>query len=139
MKIMIVDDHREMRRLLMSTLENLASEFVECADGAEAIAAYSQHRPDWTVMDVAMKPMDGLEATRQIKSRFADARILILTQHDTPPIRQAAMQAGAHAFLAKENLVDLTAIVTTITESQSPPTDPRQSQQRFNQPPGTAL
>jgi CheY-like chemotaxis protein len=112
MKIMIVDDHWEMRRLLMSTLENLASEFVECADGAEAVAAYSQHRPDWTVMDVAMKPMDGLEAARQIKSRFADARILILTQHDTPPIRQAAMRAGASAFVAKENLVQVGNIIS---------------------------
>jgi CheY-like chemotaxis protein len=47
----------------MSTLGNLASEFVECSDGAEAVAAWSQHQPDWTVMDVAMKPIHGLEAT----------------------------------------------------------------------------
>lgn len=107
MKIMIVDDHREMRRLVMSTLENLASEFVECCDGAEAVAAWAQHRPDWTVMDVAMKPMDGLEATRLIKARFADARIVIITQHDSAPMRQAAKRAGASVFFSKDNLADL--------------------------------
>ena len=108
---MIVDDHREMRRLLMSTLGNLASEFVECCDGAEAVAAWSQHHPDWTVMDVAMKPMDGLEATRQIKARFSDARILIFTQHDSPPIRQAAFAAGACGCLGKENLSELGTVL----------------------------
>ena len=123
MKIMIVDDHREMRRLLMSTLGNLATEIVECADGAEAVAAWPQHRPDWTVMDVAMKPMDGLEATRQIKARFADARILILTQHDTPPIRQAALRAGALAFVAKENLVQIGNIIS----GPSGPSHPNQT------------
>jgi CheY-like chemotaxis protein len=120
MKIMIVDDHREMRRLLMSTLQNLASEFVECSDGTEAVAAWSQHRPDWTVMDVAMKSMDGLEATRQIKARFADARIVILTQHDTPPMRQAATRAGALGFVAKDNLVEL----GTILRQTQPPNRP---------------
>ena len=108
---MIVDDHREMRRLLMSTLENLASEFVECADGAAAVAAWAQHRPDWTVMDLAMKPMDGLQATRLIKARFADARIVILTQHDSAPMRQAALNAGACGFLTKEHLDQVTAML----------------------------
>jgi|SRR5688572_21487903 CheY-like chemotaxis protein len=117
MKIMIVDDHREMRRLLMSTLENLASEFVECSDGAEAVAAWAQHRPDWTVMDVAMKPMDGLEATRLIKARFAEARIVILTQHDSAPMRQAALNAGARGFLAKENLVQIATIISGLQQS----------------------
>jgi len=105
MKIMIVDDHGEMRRLLRSTLSHMADEFVECANGNEAVAAFAKERPDWTIMDIAMKPMDGLEATSRIKARFSDARIVILTQHDSPPIRQAAFAAGALAFFSKDNLV----------------------------------
>ena len=104
MKIMIVDDHREMRRLLRSTLSHMADEFVECDNGSDAVAAFAKERPDWTIMDIAMEPMDGLEATSRIKARFADARIVILTQHDSPPMRQAALAAGAYGFLAKENL-----------------------------------
>ena len=86
MKIMIVDDHPEMRRLLRSALSHLA-DIRECGDGGEAIAAFAQERPDWTVMDVGMKGIDGLEATRRIKASFPDARILVLTQHDSPGVR----------------------------------------------------
>ena len=111
MKIMIVDDHAEMRRLLRSTLSHMADEFVECDNGSEAVTAFERERPDWTIMDIAMKPMDGLEATSRIKARFADARIVILTQHDSPPMREAALSAGACGFLAKENLDQVTALL----------------------------
>lgn len=111
MKIMIVDDHQEMRRLLRSTLSHLADQFVECGDGGEAVAAFDRERPDWTIMDIAMKPMDGLEATGRIKARFADARIVILTQHDSAPMRQAALNAGAYGFLSKEHLDQVTTML----------------------------
>ena len=103
----------------MSTLENLASEFVECADGAEAVAAFARESPDWTIMDLAMEPMDGLEATSRIKAQFTNARIVIVTQHDSPPMRQAAGQAGALAFVPKENLSELFAILRP--QSKGPP------------------
>jgi CheY-like chemotaxis protein len=74
---MIVDDHAEMRRLLRSMLEDLASEFTECADGAQAVAAFARQRPDWTIMDIAMKGMDGLEATRRILQQFGGSRIMM--------------------------------------------------------------
>lgn len=108
---MIVDDHAEMRRLVRGMLGDLASEFTECADGAEAVAAFAQQRPDWTIMDIAMKDLDGLEATRRIRARFADARIVILTQHDSPPLREAAAKAGAFGFVPKDHLTELSAIL----------------------------
>jgi CheY-like chemotaxis protein len=112
LKIMIVDDHAEMRRLLRSALNHLTSEFVECADGAEAVTAFSQQRPDWTIMDVTMKGMDGLEATRRIRRQSPAARILVLTQHDTPVIRREALEAGACALLSKDQLTDVEAVLT---------------------------
>lgn len=118
MKIMIVDDHRDMRRLVRSTLGEIAAEFVECDNGNEAVAAFARERPDWTIMDIAMKPMDGLEATGRIKARFSDARIVILTQHDSPPMREAALNAGACGFLAKENLAELGGV---LQRAQVPP------------------
>ena len=108
---MIVDDHAEMRRLLRSVLAPLATEFTECNDGAEAELSFARERPDWTIMDVVMKGVDGIEATRRIKAQFADARIIILTQHDSPPVRQAAASAGAFGCLSKDSLAELGALL----------------------------
>ena len=108
---MIVDDHAEMRRLLRTMLNDLASEFTECADGAEAVAAFAQQRPDWTIMDISMKGMNGLEATRRIQQQFAGSRIVVMTQHDTPQMRAAAFKAGASAFVSKDNLAELGEIL----------------------------
>jgi len=112
MKIMIVDDHAEMRRLLRNTLNHLTSEFVECANGDEAVTVFSQQRPDWTIMDVTMKGMDGLEATRRIRRQSPAARILVLTQHDTPVIRREALEAGACAFLSKDQIGEVETVLT---------------------------
>ena len=127
MKIMIVDDHPEMRRLLRSALSHLA-DIRECGDGSEAITAFAQERPDWTVMDVGMKGIDGLEATRRIKASFPDARILVLTQHDSPGVRQAARDAGASAFLSKDQLTEIEQVLTASQnvsreDHTSPPRD----------------
>jgi CheY-like chemotaxis protein len=121
MKIMIVDDHQEMRRLLRTTLGHLTSEFIEYSNGADAVAAFSRERPDWTVMDVGMKGMDGIEATRQIRATFPNARILVLTQHDSAGIRRAAHDAGASAFLSKDHLAEIGVALTASKESPLPP------------------
>jgi CheY-like chemotaxis protein len=112
---MIVDDHAEMRRLLRNMLSDLTSEFTECADAAQAVAAFAQQRPDWTIMDITMKGMNGLEATRLIQKQFGNVRIIVLTQHDTPQMRTAALAAGAWAFVSKDNLAE----VGTILRNQS--------------------
>lgn len=124
---MIVDDHQEMRQLLRGTLTKLATDIRECADGSEAVAAFAQERPDWTLMDVAMKGIDGLEATRRIKALFPDARILVLTQHDSPGVRQAARDAGATAFLSKDQLIEIERVLTahgTLPTASSLPIQP---------------
>jgi len=118
---MIVDDHPEMRRLLRSTLKALSTDIRECVDGYQAVATFALQRPDWTIMDVGMKGMDGLEATRRIKALFPEARILILTQHDSPGIQRAAQDAGAAAFLSKDQLLDIEHVLTT------PPGGPAES------------
>jgi len=104
MKVMIVDDNAEMRGLICTLLTGVATEFVEYSDGEEAVAAYDVERPDWTVMDVAMRVMDGLTATRLITSRFPESQILVVTQHNHAKVRECAQEAGARGFLAKEDL-----------------------------------
>lgn len=118
MKLMIVEDNTPMRRLLRSIVTRLADQICECSDGTEAVAAYPVHHPDWVLMDVEMEPMDGLTATRQIKARFANANIVIVTQYDDAATRAAAREAGAIAYVHKGNLETVRNIVSRAPPSQ---------------------
>lgn len=56
--ILIVEDNSQVRRMIRSLIEDLDSEFCECEDGAEALAAFQLHRPNWVLMDLAMRRLD---------------------------------------------------------------------------------
>jgi len=112
LKILIADDDARMRQMLRQTVASLASAVCEAADGGEAIAVCAIERPDWVLMDVRMKPIDGLRATVAIKARFPETRIAIVTQYDDVELRAEAARAGACAYVLKENLVEIPAILT---------------------------
>lgn len=97
--------------MIRSLVEDLYSDIHECADGAEAVAACAARQPDWVLMDVHMEQMDGLTATRQIKSVSPQINIVIVTNHTDAKTRQAATEAGANAFLSKDNLMSLRDLI----------------------------
>ena len=105
MKLLIVDDNSEMRRLIINILGNLATSVNECGDGDEAVAAYAKCSPDWVLMDVKMPKVDGITATRQIKTAFPTARVMIVTDYDNRNLREAALTAGAEHYVLKEDLL----------------------------------
>lgn len=111
MCILIVDDNKAMRLLIRSILRSIATVIVECADGSESLAAYSTHRPDWVLMDVEMPGMNGFDATKAIVAAFADARIVMVTQYADALTREAAQAAGAIAFVSKDDLTALCALL----------------------------
>jgi CheY-like chemotaxis protein len=113
MNILIVEDNAPMRRMIRSVLADLAEQIGECNDGAGALAAYAQQRPDWVLMDLQMPILDGLTATTQIKAAYPEARIVIVTNYDEPALREAAHQAGACGFIPKENLLELRALFSS--------------------------
>ena len=117
MKILIVEDSREMRGEIKLFLEGVANEINECGDGSEALAAYSQHRPDWVLMDIMMKRVDGLTATRQVKAAFPDAKIMIVTSYNDKELIEAAREAGASEYVLKENLLEVRLILQKETSS----------------------
>ena len=112
MKVLIVDDSEPMRRMIKTLISDLAGEIFECSDGSEALAAYQEHRPDLLLMDVKMDGMDGLAATRQIKHLFPQARIIMVSQWEDAPLREAARLAGADAYVGKSDLMPLRRILT---------------------------
>ena len=120
MKVMIVDDNAQIRALIRTVLSDVASEFVECADGREAVAVYETERPDWAVMDVMMGGIDGVTATRLITSRFPNSRVLVVTQHNNPKLRERAHEAGAKGFLLKEDLTELPSALAAAPAESKP-------------------
>ena len=109
-RLLIVDDCEQFRRMLVSMLRSYYDEIYECTDGSDAKAAYKKYKPDWVVMDVEMKNMDGLTATRKLKSDYPDAHIVIMTQYRDPEIRREAELVGAEKFLLKDNIIELKKI-----------------------------
>ncbi len=111
-KILIVDDDRRMRQMLREYVASFAFSLHEAADGREAVDACAAERPDWVLMDLRMKPVDGLHATAEIKALFPDIRIVILSEYDEASGRVAALRAGACAYVFKENLHYLPGILS---------------------------
>jgi len=111
MKIMIVDDNERMRQMIRTFIADLSSDIVECEDGSEALEAYRTHRPDVVLMDWKMARMDGLAATSQILKSFPQTRIVIVSQWDDPPFREAARRAGAETIVSKSDLLPLRGIL----------------------------
>ena len=110
MKFLIVDDSAQMRRCIKDSLPSTV-EKVECQNGDKALAAFVEHRPDWVLMDIEMKPIDGLAATRQIKAHWPEAKVIFVTSHDEPRFRDAASQLKVEGYVLKENLEQINQIV----------------------------
>lgn len=111
MKLLIVEDNLQMRRLLKQIMRRWCDPIFECEDGAAALSAYREHHPDWVLMDIEMPETDGISATRQIIHNFPEAKIAIVTDHDHASLREAATKAGARDYVLKEDLSKLRQVI----------------------------
>ena len=111
-KILIVGDHEVVRdglRNILTSLDNI-SIAGEAGNGEDAVKMYSSLKPDLVIMDISMPGMNGIEATKVIKEKDPDARILILTMHDNQEYLNQIIRSGAKGFILKntdkEELLD---------------------------------
>jgi CheY-like chemotaxis protein len=111
MNILIVEDNPLMRAMIREMVGEYADVITECEDGNEAFAAYQTDLPHWVLMDIQMPRVDGFTASRQIKSRYPDAQICIVTDYGDARTRRAAEEVGATAFVLKENLEELRTLL----------------------------
>jgi CheY-like chemotaxis protein len=103
LRVLLADDHAVLRHGLASSLSSEPGiELVgEAADGVAALEQIAAVIPDVVLMDVSMPRMDGIEATRQIRSRFPAVRVVGLSMHDELDVVRQMTDAGAEAFVTK--------------------------------------
>ncbi|MBL8080942.1 MAG: response regulator transcription factor [Anaerolineales bacterium] len=104
MKILLCDDQAVIRDGLemLLTLEKDFQVIGTAQDGAEAVELAAQKQPDLILMDLKMPGTNGIEATRQIRARFPEMKILVLTTYDDDEWVFDAIRAGASGYLLKD-------------------------------------
>ena len=113
-RVLIVDDHAIMREGLAAVLgANAGFEVVALAgDGKSALRAFTEHAPDVSIVDLRMKPMDGVELTQAMREADPNARVILLTTYDTDEEVFRGLRAGAASYLLKD--VDSVRLMDTI-------------------------
>jgi len=103
--VFVADDHPVMHEGLTHLLH--AHEDIRvvgvASNGRDAVRQVSQLHPNVLIADIAMPEINGIEATRQIRERWPETRVVILSMHSTPDYIFGALEAGARGYLLKEN------------------------------------
>jgi len=121
-RVLLAEDHTIVRKGLRSLLDKETGIKVveEAEDGREAILKAEELYPDVVVMDIAMPGLNGLEATRQIKKRFPDIKIIILTMHANEEYILQSLKAGASGYLIKKAApVELISAINAVHKGNS--------------------
>ena len=107
-RLVLVDDHELMRQGLRALVDGQKDVEVvgEANDGRTALALVRSLSPDVVVMDVAMKDMNGIEATRQIRAECPDVKVIGLSSHADARYVKAMLEAGACGYVLKANAYD---------------------------------
>lgn len=102
-RIMLADDHALFRQGVKKIIEGVADLEVtgEAGDGLELLALMETEPPMMAIVDISMPKMRGIEAVREVKKRFSEVKVLVLTMHRE--FLHQALSAGAEGYLLKED------------------------------------
>jgi DNA-binding NarL/FixJ family response regulator len=121
-RVVLVDDQTLVRTGFRLVLDETGEIEVvgEATDGAQALDVVARTRPDVVLMDVRMPGVDGIEATRRIRSGAHPAKVIILTTFDLDEYVLAGLRAGASGFLLKDALAaDLISAVRVVAHGEA--------------------
>jgi DNA-binding NarL/FixJ family response regulator len=120
--VFLAEDHAVVREGLAELIRREADMEVvgEAGDGEDTVRQVKQLKPDIVLMDIAMPLVNGVEATKQIKSSVPQTRVLVLTAYDNPEFVTAAIDAGAAGYLLKNvRRKELTSAIRSAYEGES--------------------
>ena len=121
LRILLADDHTVVRRGLRALLGTRPEWEVcgEAINGQEALEKTDLLKPDVLLLDLTMPEMNGLEVTRQIRSKVPGTEVLILTMHDSEHLMRQALDAGARGYVLKSDVgVELLKAVEAMQRHQ---------------------
>ena len=103
-RVLLADDHALVRAGIHSLLQGMREVQVvgEASSGEEAVEMADRERPDVVLMDIAMKGITGLEAAAQMRERYPEVRVVILSMHSGEEYVLQALRAGAVGYLLKD-------------------------------------
>jgi DNA-binding NarL/FixJ family response regulator len=104
-EVLIVDDQARFRRMVRSLIESQPEYRIcgEAGDRIEVVEKVRQLRRDLVLMDINMRRMDGLEATRIIRRESPDCNVVIVTHNDATVAREQARSVDANGFVRKSD------------------------------------
>lgn len=121
-RILLADDHPQIRELLRIILEPEYHVVGSAADG-ESLLQYAQSlQPDIVITDITMPRLDGLQAARQLKDLCPQTKVIILSSHAAPSYIAAAFAAGVAGYLVKGETSDLMGALRSMIGSLQPTT-----------------
>jgi two-component system, chemotaxis family, chemotaxis protein CheY len=101
-KVLIVDDSGYMRQVIRRHLESKGFEVSgEASDGSEVVALAENLKPDLITMDLSMKTLGGIEATKLVKKAVPDTKVIVVSALGESRFIKEAVAAGAHDFIIK--------------------------------------
>jgi DNA-binding NarL/FixJ family response regulator len=121
-RILVADDHDVVRQGLRLLIEEQPGWKIiaEVKDGRDAVAKASKLKPDIAILDISMPSLSGLEATRQIMKVNPEARVLILTMHDSEQMIETVLHAGARGYVLKTDAgSDLVRAMQALLDGQT--------------------
>lgn len=106
-RIFIVEDLPIMRDLLCGIYESLGHHVVGTAEnGHDAISEYPKYMPDLMSLDISLPDMDGLAVLKEIRTKYSQAKVLIVTANDQKVLEDRAVALGAFGVLLKPFTID---------------------------------
>lgn len=111
-RILLADDHKEMRDRVAGLLATEFEVVGAVADGGALLEAALKMKPDICVLDISMPILSGIEAATRLKEKGSTAKMIFLTVHEDPDFVQAALETGALGYVVKSRMAsDLRAAI----------------------------
>ena len=118
-RILLADDHKEMRDRVVRLLESEFDVMGAVEDGGALLEAESKIKPDVCVIDISMPVLSGIEAAARLKENGSTAKVIFLTVHDDPDFVQAALETGALGYVVKSRMAsDLRAAIKGVMDGR---------------------